>query len=133
VALAALGLSVAPAAPAQAAAAEATFSVLTYNIAGLPAILSSAATNRETSTTTIGQRIKPYDIVNVQEDFNYHAHLYATPQSHGPRLGPASRHPYGYVVSESTMVTTVRRGLCGERGSPGTASTPAATGAALDL
>jgi endonuclease/exonuclease/phosphatase family metal-dependent hydrolase len=87
-ALAAIGLSVITAAPAQAAAAEGTFDVLTYNIAGLPAILSSAITNRETSTTTIGRRIKPYDIVNVQEDFNYHAHLYA--QNEHPYRTPTS-------------------------------------------
>ncbi|MEU9385730.1 jacalin-like lectin, partial [Streptomyces sp. NPDC048279] len=55
-----------------------TFSVLTYNVAGLPESLSSASTPRDTSTTEIGRRIAPYDIVNVQEDFNYHAYLYAT-------------------------------------------------------
>jgi endonuclease/exonuclease/phosphatase family metal-dependent hydrolase len=93
-ALAALGLSVTAAAPAQAVAAEGTFSVLTYNIAGLPAILSSAATNRETSTTTIGQRIRSYDIVNVQEDFNYHAYLYAG-NSHPHRTPTSGGVPFG--------------------------------------
>ncbi|MFJ9894280.1 jacalin-like lectin [Streptomyces sp. NPDC091280] len=71
-----------------AAAADPTsgsFSALTYNVAGLPEILSSASTPRESSTTAIGQHIAPYDIVNVQEDFNYHAYLYAGDTAHAYR------------------------------------------------
>lgn len=68
------GLSVA--APASAVAGGA-FKALTYNIAGLPEILSSASTDRKSSTTAIGRRLGPYSIINVQEDFNYHAYLYA--------------------------------------------------------
>ncbi|MEJ3749717.1 jacalin-like lectin [Actinomycetes bacterium KLBMP 9797] len=94
---------VAPAAPAAAAAG--TFSVLSYNIAGLPEPLSSAPTDRETATTAIGQRLGPYDLVHVQEDFNYHARLYAadahphrTPTSGGAGIGSGlntlSSHPY---------------------------------------
>jgi endonuclease/exonuclease/phosphatase family metal-dependent hydrolase len=90
-ALAGLTLS----APSAAAADAGTFSVLTYNVAGLPESLSSAPTPREPSTTAIGQRIAPYDIVHVQEDFNYHARLYAadtvhpyrTPTSGGAGIG----------------------------------------------
>jgi endonuclease/exonuclease/phosphatase family metal-dependent hydrolase len=52
------------------------FSVLTYNIAGLPQILSSAPTPRDSSTALIGRLINAYDVVHVQEDFNYHAYLY---------------------------------------------------------
>ena len=70
------------------------FSVLTYNIAGLPEPLSSAPTPRQPSTTAIGARLAPYDLVNVQEDFNYHADLYAadshphrTPTSGGAGIG----------------------------------------------
>ena len=66
------------AAPAAAAADSGSFSVFSYNVAGLPESLSSASTPRDTSTTEIGRRIAPYDIVNVQEDFNYHAYLYST-------------------------------------------------------
>jgi hypothetical protein len=69
-----------------------TFSVLSYNIAGLPEGLSSG--NPEANTPVIGQRLAPYDIVNVQEDFNYHASLYAndthphrTPTSGGAGFG----------------------------------------------
>lgn len=65
--------------PAHAApvAAEGSLSVLTYNVAGLPQVLSSASTDRQASTTAIGRRLAPYDLVHVQEDFNYHAALYA--------------------------------------------------------
>src|SRR5205809_993497 len=47
--------------------------------------LSSAPTPRESSTTAIGQRIAPYDIVHVEEDFNYHANLYAGDTNHAYR------------------------------------------------
>ncbi|VTP92570.1 endonuclease/exonuclease/phosphatase family protein [Sphingobacterium daejeonense] len=52
-------------------------SLLTYNIAGLPAIISSAETPRASSIREIGERINRFDIVNVQEDFNYNAELYS--------------------------------------------------------
>lgn len=65
------------------AASTGSFTALTYNIAGLPEGLSSAPTPRKPATTAIGQRLGPYDLVNVQEDFNYHAYLYA-----------ADAHPY---------------------------------------
>ncbi|MEV0182089.1 jacalin-like lectin [Streptomyces sp. NPDC050625] len=86
-AVAALGGLTTAATPA-AAAGSGTFSVLTYNVAGLPESLSSASTPRDTSTTEIGRRIAPYDIVNVQEDFSYHAYLYST-----------DTHPYRTATS----------------------------------
>ncbi|MFC4507491.1 MULTISPECIES: jacalin-like lectin [Streptomyces] len=86
-AAAALGGLTAAASPASAAGSG-SFSVLTYNVAGLPEWLSSASTPRDTSTTEIGRRIAPYDIVNVQEDFNYHAYLYST-----------DTHPYRTATS----------------------------------
>ncbi|MFJ5643267.1 jacalin-like lectin [Streptomyces sp. NPDC093223] len=86
-AVAALGGLTATATPAEAAGSG-TFNVLTYNVAGLPESLSSASTPRDTSTTEIGRRLAPYDIVNVQEDFNYHAYLYAT-----------DTHPYRTATS----------------------------------
>ncbi|MEU1274540.1 jacalin-like lectin [Streptomyces sp. NPDC005799] len=73
------------AAPSAAAADSGSFSVLSYNVAGLPQSLSSASTPRDTSTTAIGQRIAPYDIVHVEEDFNYHAYLYAGDTTHAYR------------------------------------------------
>lgn len=94
-----------PAAAAARADGSGTFSVLSYNVAGLPEILSSASTPRESSTTAIGQRLGPYDIINVQEDFNYHfalyaadAHPYRTPTSGGAGIGSGlntmSNYPY---------------------------------------
>lgn len=79
------------------------FNVLTYNIAGLPEGLSSG--NPRANTPIIGQRIGGYDIVHVQEDFNYHASLYAndnhphrTPTSGGAGFGDGlntlSNYPY---------------------------------------
>ncbi len=71
-----------------------SFSVLSYNVAGLPEGISSAPTPREPATTAIGQRIGAYDVVHVEEDFNYHATLYAadghayrTPTSGGAGIG----------------------------------------------
>jgi hypothetical protein len=55
--------------------ASGSFSVLTYNVAGLPEGLSSG--HPATNTPLISPRLAGYDVVNVQEDFNYHAALYA--------------------------------------------------------
>ncbi len=59
------------------AATAGEFSVLTYNVAGLPELISSAQTPRASSIKRIGARIGAFDIVNVQEDFNYNDYLYA--------------------------------------------------------
>jgi hypothetical protein len=64
-----------------------TFTVLSYNVAGLPELLSSA-TNRQYCSGIIGTKISAYDIVNMQEDFNYHAYIYAT-----------DTHPYRTATS----------------------------------
>lgn len=54
------------------------FTVMTYNVAGLPSLLSSAEFPRLTNTLEIGSRLDEYaDIVNVQEDFAYHPFLVA--------------------------------------------------------
>ncbi|MFF3331035.1 jacalin-like lectin [Streptomyces sp. NPDC002888] len=82
------------AASAQAAAAPAsgTFNVLTYNVAGLPEGLSSG--HPATNTPLISPRLAPYDIVNVQEDFNYHAALYAG-DDHPYRTATSGGVPFG--------------------------------------
>lgn len=51
--------------------------LLTYNVAGLPEKISSAKTKRYDSMLRIGEKINNYDIVNVQEDFNYNIQLYS--------------------------------------------------------
>jgi hypothetical protein len=87
VTLAGTTVAVLAAAP-PALAAGGTFAALTYNVAGLPEGLSSAPTPRDPATTAIGQRLSPYDVIHVQEDFNYHATLYA-----------ADSHPYRTATS----------------------------------
>ncbi|KDR73724.1 hypothetical protein GALMADRAFT_629888 [Galerina marginata CBS 339.88] len=66
--------------------------LLSYNVAGLPELLSSG--NPAVDTALISPRLQPYNIINVQEDFNYHATLYAsdhhafrTPTSGGAAIG----------------------------------------------
>lgn len=54
-----------------------TLRLLTYNVAGLPERISSAKTKRYDSMLIIGEKINAYDIVNVQEDFNYNIQLYS--------------------------------------------------------
>ncbi|MFI6560082.1 jacalin-like lectin [Streptomyces sp. NPDC050534] len=68
------------------AAATGSFNVLTYNVAGLPEGLSSS--HPAANTPLISPRLGSYDIVNVQEDFNYHAALYAD-----------DNHPYRTATS----------------------------------
>jgi endonuclease/exonuclease/phosphatase family metal-dependent hydrolase len=98
VALSIVGQTATAVTAADAAVASTTtsgaFSVMTYNVAGLPDLLSSAPKPRQPATTAIGQRLGPYDVVHVQEDFNYHAALYAadahpyrTPTSGGAGIG----------------------------------------------
>ncbi|KAG6839970.1 hypothetical protein C0991_009949 [Blastosporella zonata] len=77
---------------ATAAQTSGSFSLLSYNVAGLPELLSSG--NPVVDTPLISPRLKPYNIINVQEDFNYHADLYAndthafrTPTSGGAGIG----------------------------------------------
>ncbi|SER13435.1 Metal-dependent hydrolase, endonuclease/exonuclease/phosphatase family [Lentzea xinjiangensis] len=106
----AAGLVLALAVPASATPpSSGTFSVLSYNIAGLPEGLSSG--NPRVNTPIIGQRIRPYDVVHVQEDFNYHASLYAnnthpfrTPTSGGVPFGDGlntlADHPYSDLTRD---------------------------------
>ncbi|MFD1813109.1 endonuclease/exonuclease/phosphatase family protein, partial [Rhodococcus gannanensis] len=92
-----------------------TLRALTYNIAGLPEILSSAETDRRTSTTAIGAGLGSYDLVNVQEDFNYHAYLYAadghryrTPTSGGAGIGSGLNTLSAFPVEGPERVTWER-------------------------
>ncbi len=67
-------VGVAHTAPAQVKAEEDnTFSVLSLNVAGLPAILSSG--DPATNTVKISPLLDNFDIVSVQEDFAYHDEL----------------------------------------------------------
>ena len=85
----------AAAAPAAPAAASGTFSVLTYNVAGLPELITDPEEQRPSvNTPVIGRRIEPYDVVHVQEDFNYHAALYAN-NDHPHRTPTSGGVPFG--------------------------------------
>jgi len=58
-----------------------SFQAVTYNIAGLPEVISRSSPSR--NTRTIGRLLNTYDLVLVQEDFFYHDDLLN-----------ASRHPF---------------------------------------
>ena len=90
-ALALTGLATTGSAPA-AAATSGSFNMLTYNVAGLPGVISSG--NPEVNTPLISPRLGAYDIVNVQEDFNYHAALYAN-DDHANRTATSGGVPFG--------------------------------------
>lgn len=92
--LASAAIVVLPTTATASAAESGTFTAMTYNIAGLPESLSSAPTPRVPATTAIGQRLAPYDIVHVQEDFNYHAQLYAA-NNHPHRTATTGGVPFG--------------------------------------
>lgn len=59
-----------------------SFSVITYNIAGLPQLICSAVTPRKESISAIGRLLNRFDIAHVQEDFNYNQYLYHTGNTH---------------------------------------------------
>ena len=88
-----------------------TFSVLSYNIGGLPEMFSSSGDPKK-YIPQIGSKLYAYDLINVQEDFNYHASLYAndthayrTPTSGGAGIGDGmnflSNYPFGDTDRET--------------------------------
>ncbi|OWZ03413.1 Endonuclease [Phytophthora megakarya] len=72
--------------------AENTFSVMCYNVAGLPELLSSGSPAE--NSVEIGKRISSWDVVNVQEDFNYHAYIYSE-NTHPYRTATSGGIPFG--------------------------------------
>lgn len=62
-----------------ASATSGSLSVLSFNVAGLPEILQNndESGDKTTNTELIGTYFSEYDfdLINVQEDFNYHAAL----------------------------------------------------------
>ncbi|SEL00734.1 endonuclease/exonuclease/phosphatase family protein [Parapedobacter koreensis] len=72
-----------------------SLSLMTYNIAGLPEFISSASTPRAESIAQIGRTIASYDIVHVQEDFNYNPQLYAGVSNHSFRTKHNGVVPFG--------------------------------------
>ncbi|KAL4869200.1 hypothetical protein BDV12DRAFT_196629 [Aspergillus spectabilis] len=80
------------------AAISGTFNILAFNVAGLPAILNNndVPGDKATNTEIIGERFAEYyyDIIHVQEDFNYHAYLYST-DTHAHRTATSGGVPFG--------------------------------------
>ncbi len=68
-----LGLVLALCAGASGPAVAGTFSVLTYNVAGLPFNLSGS--NPVVNSVQISPRLNGFDLVVVQEDFSFHEDL----------------------------------------------------------
>lgn len=84
--------------PALTLAASGTFNILSFNVAGLPAILNSndVPGDKTTNTAAIGKDFAKYgfDVIHVQEDFNYHATLYAN-DNHPYRTATSGGVPFG--------------------------------------
>ncbi|KAJ4385837.1 hypothetical protein N0V85_008060 [Neurospora sp. IMI 360204] len=85
-------------AAAAAAATSGDFTILTMNVAGLPEILNPNGVpgGKEASAKTIGSKFAQYgyDVIHVQEDFNYHAALYST-DTHPHRTPTSGGVPFG--------------------------------------
>ncbi|KAJ4368978.1 hypothetical protein N0V83_006060 [Neocucurbitaria cava] len=75
-----------------------TFNAMTFNVAGLPAILNDNGVpgDKTANTARIGQLFTQYNIslIQVQEDFNYHATLYAN-DKHPYRTATSGGVPFG--------------------------------------
>lgn len=84
--------------PATPDAGSGEFTLLTYNVAGLPQ--GASASNPEQNTRLISPLLNNYDLVLVQEDFFYHAEL----------SGQAD-HPYRSTPSASKNNFTSGDGL----------------------
>ncbi|KAG7380019.1 hypothetical protein PHYBOEH_011696 [Phytophthora boehmeriae] len=97
--------------------AENSFSVLSLNVAGLPELLSSG--NPAENSVEMGRRISNWDVVNVQEDFNYHAYvysentnLYRTATSGGIPFGDGLNTLSNFSFSNITDLTRTKWSTC---------------------
>ncbi|KAF2829966.1 endonuclease/exonuclease/phosphatase family protein-like protein [Ophiobolus disseminans] len=81
-----------------AAQTSGTFNALTFNVAGLPPIFNSNEVpgDKTTNTARMGQLFAQYNfsLIHVQEDFNYHATLYAN-DKHPYRTPTSGGVPFG--------------------------------------
>ncbi|KAF2741036.1 mannose-binding lectin [Polyplosphaeria fusca] len=94
-----LALCMLLAGPALAAPqASGTFNILSFNVAGLPAILNGndVPGDKTANTASIGRLFSTYNfsLIHVQEDFNYHATLYAN-DNHPYRTATSGGVPFG--------------------------------------
>lgn len=92
-ALSAMGLL-----PSALAQTSGTFNAMTFNVAGLPPILNGNEVpgDKTTNTARMGQLMTQYNIslIHVQEDFNFHATLYAN-DKHPYRTPTSGGVPFG--------------------------------------
>lgn len=83
-----------------------TFNTLTFNVAGLPAVLNGndVPGDKTSNTARIGQLFARYNIslIHVQEDFNYHATLYAN-DNHPFRTSTSGGLPFGSGLNSLSM------------------------------
>ncbi|WP_315728153.1 MULTISPECIES: jacalin-like lectin [unclassified Bradyrhizobium] len=99
----------------QSHAGGGSFNTLSYNIAGIPFEYSGA--NATLHTPIISCYVKPFAIVNVQEDFNWHAdlyndcdnHLYRTPTSGGIGFGDGLNTLSNFPFDDLDRVTWTNR------------------------
>ncbi|XDG03157.1 hypothetical protein ABKA04_002772 [Annulohypoxylon sp. FPYF3050] len=80
------------------AATSGEFNILSMNVAGLPEFLNSNEVpgDKTTNSEEIGTKFADYDydIIHVQEDFNYHAYIYST-DTHPYRTATSGGVPFG--------------------------------------
>ncbi|EFQ35332.1 endonuclease/Exonuclease/phosphatase [Colletotrichum graminicola] len=83
---------------ALAQATSGDLTILSMNVAGLPQFLQNNEVpgDKTTNSKTIGTLFSAYnyDIINVQEDFNYHAYIYQTDR-HAYRTATSGGVPFG--------------------------------------
>jgi len=74
------------------------FTALSYNVAGLPQILqgNDIPGDKTDNSRQIGSKFAQlgYDLIHVQEDFNYHAAIYET-DDHPERTATSGGVPFG--------------------------------------
>ncbi|KAE8352482.1 Endonuclease/exonuclease/phosphatase [Aspergillus coremiiformis] len=78
--------------PIALAATSGQFDVLSLNVAGLPALFNGndVPGDKTVNSEELGRKFSEYDydVIHMQEDFNYHAHIYKT-----------DTHPYRTATS----------------------------------
>jgi len=74
------------------------FTALSYNVAGLPQILqgNDVPGDKTDNSRQIGRYFAQYgyDLIHMQEDFNYHAYIYET-DTHPQRTATSGGVPFG--------------------------------------
>ncbi|KAH8168448.1 endonuclease/exonuclease/phosphatase family protein [Sarocladium implicatum] len=93
-----VGLAASALVGAALAATNGSISLLTINVAGLPEALQSndVPGDKKTNARLIGSYLEEYnyDIIHVQEDFNYHAYIYEA-NGHPYRTATSGGVPFG--------------------------------------